>query len=111
MPSVWEIAEGGKGINESKEAGKRRCLDDAGTAGVPPAMSAKREQWLLAVGSFAGGTPAVPANGDLFSYFPCEHGTKHCCRANHSVFGTSAPLPDYSQYRQLVSLFFFFIGL
>jgi len=66
MPSVWEIAEGGKGINESKEAGKRRCLDDAGTAGVPPAMSAKREQWLLAVGSFAGGTPAVPANGDHF---------------------------------------------
>jgi hypothetical protein len=41
----------------------------AGTAGVPPVMSAKREkrigvspERLRACGAFAGGTPAVPAN-------------------------------------------------
>ena len=43
-----------------------KCL--AGTAGVPPAMSVKREnllrplsEELRACGAFAGGTPAVPA--------------------------------------------------
>lgn len=79
MPSVWEIAEAGKGINEREEAGKRRCLAAAGpsvsllltetkrpaaagTTGVLPEMSAGREQRSLAFGSSAGGTPAVPRN-------------------------------------------------
>ncbi len=61
----WTQRLAAAGTQRLAAAGTQR-LAAAGTAGVPPAMSAKREQWLLTVGSFAGGTPAVRANGDHF---------------------------------------------
>ena len=58
-------SDGSQSVKRTAEEAVKRF---AGTAGVPPAMSAKRDNdWrsyegLRAYGAFAGGSPAVPAN-------------------------------------------------